>query len=154
LSTPSLACRSRWRITAVSLTVAFGTTACGHLHGHHDHIADPAALTLNAGQKWLTDAPLRQGMAAVRMLTLQVSAGVTPSDSEAARLADGLRRQVAFMVGHCKLEPKADAALHVLIADLLKGADGLGPGPTRDTGMARIRNALKQYPDYFIPPGW
>ncbi|MCC7200711.1 MAG: DnrO protein, partial [Gammaproteobacteria bacterium] len=67
---------------------------------------------------------------------------------------DGVRDQIAFMVSNCKLEPKADAVLHVMIADLSTGADELASPATRPAGLQRIRKALQQYPEYFAPAGW
>jgi hypothetical protein len=143
-----------WRTVAVALVTALSATACSHLHGGHDHGADHGALTLNNGQKWPTDAALRQGMSSVRALVIPLPAGATPSAEQAQRIATGVQAQVAYMVQNCKLEPKADAVLHVLIADLIKGADELGAATTRSAGLGRIHDALKQYPDYFAPSGW
>ena len=95
-----------------------------------------------------------RGMSSVRKLAAAVPEGSTPSDEAARRLADGVRDQVAFMVSNCKLEPKADAVLHVMIADLSTGADELASPATRPAGLQRIRKALQQYPEYFAPAGW
>lgn len=146
--------RQRWHVGAAVIAAALGSTACSHLHGGHDHAGQQGALSLNEGKKWPTDAPLRLGMSSVRKLAAAVPEGSTPSDEAARRLADGVRDQIAFMVSNCKLEPKADAVLHVMIADLSTAADELASPATRPAGLQRIRKALQQYPEYFAPAGW
>lgn len=151
---PSHQPRARRQVLTIALIAALGTAGCTHLHGGHDHAAGPGALVLDDGKKWATDAPLRQGMSSVRQLIAAVPAGSTPADDAARRLADGVRDQIVFMVRNCKLTPKADAVLHVMIADLSAGADELASPATRAAGLQRIRQALQQYTEYFAPAGW
>lgn len=133
------------------LVAALGTTACDHLRGGHDHSSDHGTLTLNDGQKWPTDAPLREAMSKLKTAVDAVAEGEAPSAEAASRVADAVKSQVSYMLSNCKLEPKADGVLHVLIADLMKGADEVGAVSTRTTGIDRIRAALKAYPQHFSP---
>ena len=127
-------------------------------HQHEHEEAASGGLVLEHGAKWATDAPLRSGMEQIRSLIAvpqaTVTAGIVLSPADARQLADGVRHQVDELIQNCKLEPDADAALHVLIADMLKGAAELADGPQLAMGLARIQNAINQYPKYFSHPGW
>ena len=64
--------------------------------------------------------------------------------------------QIAFMVKNCKLEPKADEMLHLVLADIIAAADAMSG---KDIGEARkgaekIAAALENYGTYFAHPGW
>ncbi len=122
----------------------------------HDHggAAEPG---LNEGGKWETDEPLRIGMQRIHTLMLPLLSaapgqGADPAQAKAA--ANGVREQVSYLIDNCKLDPKADAVLHVLIADLLEGADALEKDASSDHGAALIGRALERYPEYFEHPGW
>lgn len=161
---PSASLRSRWIIAGVVVLVA-AAAATGlswrRLHeegahnsgGHHSS----AALTLNNGKKWATDKPLRNGMRQIAALIApfaDIGDGEGLDPDEAARIANGVRGEVNYLVSNCKLNPKADAALHVLIADMLIGADALSrPAPSSES-LRMIREALELYPQYFEDPDW
>ena len=130
-----------------------GDRAAVHSHAHET----PAQLTLTAGQKWATDASLRTGMQKIRELiapVVAVPAGNALDPQQARQLSDGVQAQVSFLISHCKLDPKADAVLHVLIADLLKGAELLKKPDTGSEGMNLVLRVLDQYPQYFDHAGW
>lgn len=151
-------------VAAVLAVVAIGGFfGWKHLHeGHGGHAAheDHAAhrglqgLELNEGRKWATDEPLRAGMANIRSLLAQAGPPSSMDDAHAAALAEGVRAQVNYLVVNCKLEPRADAVLHVLIAEALAGAGELAVPQTRAQGVETIERALRAYPDYFDHPGW
>lgn len=149
---------TRYLLAAVTVAAlaAIGAAAWLHWHGDPpDHDAGPAALVLNDGARWATDPPLRQGMARVRDAVAPVAAvGRAPSRAEADALAERVRGEVSYMVANCKLEPKADAVLHVLIGELLTGADALAADPPAPEGLKRIVAALDEYPRYFEHAGW
>jgi hypothetical protein len=88
--------------------------------------APTAALHLNAGQKWETDAPLRQAMARLRQHMAPalgpIHAKRLPA-AEYARLGREVEAAVADIVAQCKLPPEADAQLHLVVAELLQGAE-------------------------------
>lgn len=125
-------------------------------HEHED--AEAGALVLNDGAKWATDAPLRSGMEQIRNLIAVPQAAVAAAASltaaEAQRVADGVRQQVDALIRNCKLEPEADAVLHVLIAGMLQGVAELEGEPPSVNGLMRIQQAVDQYPQYFSHAGW
>lgn len=127
-------------------------------HGHHESSA-PQSLQLNAGSKWKTDGTLRQVMNDIN----QAMAKALPrihrnefSNEGYQALAATIGQQVAHAVEHCKLEPKADSMLHLLIAELMGGAEAMEGKTTasRKDGAVRVHKALKAYGKYFQHPGW
>ncbi|MCW8935583.1 MAG: hypothetical protein OQK98_12730 [Gammaproteobacteria bacterium] len=129
-----------------------------HSHGHDAHAEHGVSgLSLDHGQKWKTDAPLRQGMlsindAVMKNVTAYHHDKLTKTDAQ--QLASHINDQVNFLVANCKLEPGADATLHVLIGDLLTGADKVAKEPLSVQGMPQLVKALQLYPDYFEHQGW
>ena len=126
-----------------------------HHHGHDEHAA--SALSLNQGKKWQTDAPLRKGMQSIKHAAMSAADAfhhdaLTKPDAE--KLASHINGQVDYLVANCKLEPQADATLHVLIGDLLSGADALSKQPLSSEGLPKIVKVLQIYPDYFEHQGW
>lgn len=139
--------------------VASGSAADAHKHGH-DHGAAPARLVLNNGKKWETDAPLRQGMQNVRKLMDASLHDIHEGKLSAAKygaLAKQVNAEVAGIVANCKLEPKADAQLHLVIADLGEGVEameGKAKKVKRQAGAVKVLDALDKYGRYFDHPGW
>ena len=145
---------------ALPLALATGPLQAAETHGHgHEH-EPPAALTLNHGQKWATDEPLRQAMGDLRQAVAQAlpeaHAGSLPEAGYDA-LGKQANRELAHIVENCKLEPQADAALHVILADVVAGADiagGREAGQPRAAGVVLLAEALNRYGAYFDHPGW
>ncbi|MEN9404503.1 MAG: hypothetical protein RL091_3206 [Verrucomicrobiota bacterium] len=124
-------------------------------HEHSDHGA--SALSLNDGKRWTTDEPLRIGMQRIRDAVAQAVATPEPSallPAQAKLLADTIQENVAYLMQNCKLEPKADATLHVLINELMAGAAAVTANPASRDGALKLAAALREYPKYFDHPGW
>jgi hypothetical protein len=125
-----------------------------HDYGNH---GNTASLILNNGKKWETDEPLRTGMQHIQTLLAPLPA-IKPEQSldpvQAKIVSNGVKEQVSYLISNCKLDPKADATLHVLIAEMLEGAKVLAANPPSSHGILSIRHALEQYPHYFDHPGW
>ena len=128
-----------------------GALAFYHFHGHGHSHGDGGGLQLNAGQKWQTDQPLREGMERIRGL---VGAANPSGGSSMEARANGIRQHVDYLVANCKLAPAADATLHVMIADLLEGADLVTKKNDPQRGITVMRKALETYPKYFEHAGW
>lgn len=128
------------------------------LHGdkHHQHQAHGAqALKLNGGKKWATDAPLRSAMAHIQGAMSGARERIHNDTLEAQRydaLAVVLQQDVASMVSQCKLAPEADAQLHLVIAELMQGAEAMSgklPAISRRQGAIQVMNALHNYATFF-----
>jgi hypothetical protein len=146
---------------ALAVGLAFaGPAAYGQAAHDHGHAAGEAKLALNQGQKWTTDAPLRQGMESIRgALAKDMKAihanNATPKQYDA--LAAKVGTEVAGIVQNCKLEPAADEQLHIVIAELMAGAEameGKVKGETRRAGAERVAKALNAYGEHFDHAGW
>lgn len=139
---------------AVGLWTHFhGQHAAGHEHGEHGE----AALSLNDGQRWETDLPLRTGMQRIRDAVAPVvhaQAAGRLSASDADRLVATVQENVNYLIANCKLAPKADATLHVIITDLLSGSGMLKAEPASPAGSLLVVQALRRYADYFAHPDW
>lgn len=129
--------------------------------GHaHEHGAMPTKLELDAGKKWPTDAALRQGMDAIRTKLQAALPRIHEHQFSAPQygaLAKTLNAEVAGIVAHCKLEPKADAQLHLVIAELLEGIEtmeGKAKKAKREAGAVKVVAALEQYGKHFDHAGW
>ena len=128
---------------------------------NHDHGASAHhKIELNAGSKWSTDAALRKGMTAIRTrvgaaLPAAHAGKFTPAQYDA--LANDVNAQINYVVQNCKLDPRADAQLHIVLGDIAKGvetAQGKRPGADRPSGVVEIAQAVNTYGEYFNHPGW
>ncbi|TXT26785.1 MAG: hypothetical protein FD134_418 [Gallionellaceae bacterium] len=137
--------------------LAAAQPAAGHDHAHHGGAAQPA---LDNGKKWAIDEPLRKAMGAIRDAVAASLDGIHNgkfADAEYAGLAKKIGGEVEYMVGNCKLDPKADAQLHLIIADILAGIEtmeGKRKKIKRMDGAVKVIGALEKYPAYFDDPGW
>lgn len=126
----------------------------------HQHAAsETTKLVLDHGKKWATDAPLRKGMTEIRTVLAAKQEGIhkrtlTPADYKT--LGTSVEARVANIVAECKLEPAADANLHLIVAELIAGADAMqGKSTTLPAiGAVLTVQAVNRYGQYFDHPGW
>ncbi len=147
-------------VLAAGLAAAFSLPAVAAEAAHEHATAEGARLELNQGRKWQTDEPLRKGMNNMRAAIaadLEAIRANQASDAQYEALANKLTGEVAYVVANCKLDPRADAELHKVIAEVLAGAEamqGKDPGVARSEGAARVAKALNTYGEFFDHPGW
>jgi len=142
----------------VAVTLGAGRSALAadpHKHG----TGEPTNLALDHGKKWRTDEPLRKSMTEIRAALAAKQAGIhkgtlTPADYKA--LGAAVEAQIATIVAECKLEPAADANLHLVVTELAAGAEAMqGKSKTKPaTGAVRTVQAVNRYGQYFDHPGW
>jgi len=127
---------------------------------HSHDAATPHKLTLNQGQKWATDEALRNGMGRIRGLVeprLGDAHGGKLTAAQYRELATQVETEVGGIVANCKLEPKADAMLHLVIADLGEGTDAMA-GKTAKLppakGLVKVALAVNEYGSHFDHPGF
>lgn len=143
-------------ILAISATAHAAANAEEH---HHSHGREPQKLQLNAGKKWATDAPLRQAMDGVNQAMANALPHIRRHDfgkTAYQALAKTVRGHVDYAVANCKLEPQADAMLHLVIGDLLAGAEAMEGEDidSRHEGAEKVLQALRSYGNHFQHPGW
>lgn len=144
---------------AVAGTSLAATTHAGHEH-KHEQSAAAKTLQLNAGKKWETDAALRQAMSNIRQEMAGALHDIHENRLSAkgyGRLAQKVEAEVGNIVANCKLGTKADEQLHIVIADLLGGAErmaGKVKGAKRQNGAVQVIGALEKYATYFDDAGF
>lgn len=154
--------RPQFRKLVLPLCLCLAATgplaATEHRHDSHTNPA-PAKLQLDHGRKWPTDAALRQGMQTLRSDFAGKLAAIHQGKLTAADyqvLGIRIEREVGEIVAKCKLEPAADAMLHLVVADLLAAASvlqGKSPGQ-RARAAHRAVTALNDYGRHFDHPQW
>ena len=146
-------------LSTIALLSASAETVLAQEHDHSHGNGKLAQLTLNNGKKWAADDNLRQGMSRIRDALAAELPAIHSGKATAEQyrtLAQKTNDQIAFMVKNCKLDRKADAMLHLVLANIIAGADAM---TTQDGGKARkgaekIAHALDNYVVYFDHPGW
>lgn len=149
-------------LTLISLGAATPALAANNAaQDHsHDHGGAPATLQLNAGKKWETDAPLRKAMGDIRQ-TIAASLDAIHNNKLPAKdytaIAHKVETAVGDIVANCKLDKQADDQLHIIVADLLAGAEQMAgkakQAKPRD-GAVKVIVALDNYGKYFDDAGY
>lgn len=143
---------------ALAATAPIPAPAAGHDHAHG--AAAPARLALDQGRKWPTDEPLRAGMTHIRAAVekeLPAVHGGRETPAQYRAMVAEIEKEVGGVVQNCRLEPRADAMLHLVLADMLAGVEAMkGKQRTvsRQKGVVRVVQALEDYGRYFDHPDW
>ena len=142
------------KIITISVLLAAALFGCHKkpaAGGEHHHHGEATALVAKPAKKFTTDDNLRVRMAAVlNTMKAMHDAGAKVNLSETGTK---IEITVQDIFKKCKLEPAADAAIHPILAELLKGADLFKKGNEKE-GHEIIHNALLRYEDFFDHPGW
>lgn len=148
-------------LLAVALSLPLASLAAADAHDHGQ--SSTQTLELNAGKKWGTDDALRQAMSTIRT---SVSQMLPMAHSGKARVADyeafskDITAQVTYMVENCKLDPKADEQLHIIIGDIMNGVEaaegkeGKEGEKKRASGVVTVAQAANAYGKHFDHGGW
>ena len=145
------------RFTALVTFAACAQLVSAQAHDHSQHERPTAsAETVAPLAGWATDAPLREGMRAIRdtVAGLGHHAMGHMSDAQAIDLSQRIDERVKFLIANCKLDAAADAELHMIIARLLNGAAAFRKNPADPAALAGLREVLKEYPQKFDDPQW
>ncbi|MEW5892315.1 MAG: hypothetical protein AB1697_04165 [Pseudomonadota bacterium] len=143
-------------LACLALATILPARAAEHTHAHRHA---PQQLQLNAGKPWAIDAPLRQAMDNINNAMKRAIPrihGNTFSQADYRKLGETVDKEIAYALANCKLEPKADAMLHLVIAELSAGAEAMqGKGKlSRHDGAVKVIDALHAYGRFFQHPGW
>ena len=145
-------------LLAVALSSPFAALAATDAHDHGK--SSPHKLELNAGKKWGTDDALRQAMSTIHTSVSQILPKAHSGKAKAAdyeAFSKDVTAQVAYIVENCKLDPQADAQLHIIVADIMSGveaAEGKEGEKQRASGVVKIAQASNAYGKHFDHAGW
>ena len=143
---------------ALALSSPLAVLAASDAHDHGK--SAPHKLELNAGKKWGTDDALRQAMSTIHQT---VSQTLPTAHSGKAKVADyeafgkDVTAQITYIVENCKLDPKADEQLHIIVADMMSGveaAEGKEGEKKRAAGVVKVAQAANAYGKHFDHAGW
>ncbi|CAN5492256.1 hypothetical protein BH10BDE1_BH10BDE1_23280 [soil metagenome] len=130
-------------------------------HSHHSAGAgEPMKLELDHGKKWDTDKPLRDGMKRIQGLMEADIRSIHESkltDAAYSVLSQKVTLELNQIFKNCKLKPEADAALHVILAQIIAGTTQMKSekqGSGKRAGAVKVIGALDQYAKFFDHPGW
>ncbi|MDZ5455223.1 hypothetical protein [Azohydromonas lata] len=147
-------------VATAAMAAALSAPALAQTATHDHSAATPHKLTLNQGRKWATDEPLRAGMERIRGLVepqLRAAHAGKLTPAQYRELATQVQTEVGGIVANCKLEPNADAMLHLVIADIGAGTDAMAgkDAKTRPAlGLVKVAESLNQYGSHFDHPGF
>lgn len=145
---------------AVMLVAAPVGPALAQTTAHSHDAATTHKLALNQGRKWATDEPLRAGMGRIRGLVepqLGVAHAGKLTPAQYRELAKQVENEVGGIVANCKLEPKADTMLHLVLADIGAGTDTMAGKDAKARpalGLVKVAQAVNQYGSHFDHPGF
>lgn len=153
------------RSTGSKVYGAIGLIFLATLVYAEDHTHQPsqpsAGHSLKQGEKWATDAALRQGMDNIRQAMTSSQKAIDQERLGAQdyqRLAEVVDKNVADIVKNCKLTKEADAAFHtVVLADLTSSSQLMRTSPkiqAKRAGALGVLQSLRNYGEYFQHPGW
>ncbi len=144
--------KTKFITISIVLTAAlFGCHKKSAGESEHHHHGETAAPVAKPAKKFATDDNLRVRMTAI-LNTMKAMHG----EGAKVNLSDTgtkIEATVQDIFKKCKLEPAADAAIHPILAELLKGAELFKKGNEKE-GHEIIHNALLRYEDFFDHPGW
>ncbi|MCW5638220.1 MAG: hypothetical protein KIT28_04570 [Rubrivivax sp.] len=147
-------------LAAAAIAATFGGAALAQGAAHSHDAATQHQLSLNEGRKWETDEPLRSGMGRIRGLVdpkMGAAHAGKLSPAQLQALAAKIETEVGGIVANCKLDPKADAMLHLVIADIGEGTEamaGKNPKVRPANGLVKVAQAVNQYGSHFDDPGF
>lgn len=143
---------------ALALSSPLAVLAASDAHDHGK--SAPHKLELNAGKKWGTDDALRKAMSGIQTSVAQTLPAAHAGKASAAdydAFGKDVTAQVTYMVENCKLDPQADAQLHIIVADLMNGveaAQGKHGEKKRASGVVKVAQAANAYGKHFDHAGW
>jgi len=143
---------------ALALSSPLAVLAASDAHDHGK--SAPHKLELNAGKKWGTDDALRKAMSGIQTSVAQTLPAAHAGKASAAdydAFGKDVTAQVTYMVENCKLDPQADAQLHIIVADLMAGveaAQGKHGEKKRASGVVKVAQAANAYGKHFDHAGW
>jgi hypothetical protein len=145
----------KFPVFALAAGLASAGVPAAAQHRAHPPAATPATAATAPAVRYATDAPLRKGMADIRIAvdTLSHAEHGHLDATQVRNLAGNVERAIGGIVAECKLAPEADAELHGIIGRLGEGIAALKANPADTAPVAGMRAALDDYARRFDDPG-
>ncbi|MES2089476.1 MAG: hypothetical protein V4532_05800 [Pseudomonadota bacterium] len=147
-------------ICAAAWMLCIATSAHAQ-EAHHQHDGLAATPALQRGEKWPTDAVLRQSMDNIRQAMMASQEDIDQArlkDQDYLRLAEIIDKNTADIVKNCHLSKEADAAFHSMVLSTLRqDAELMRIAPktqVKRVAAMGVLQSLRHYGDYFQHPGW
>lgn len=143
-------------LLAVLAALALAPAALATPHRHAPAVAAAATATpgKTATARYPADAALRTAMARVRAAVgaLERARKDRAAPAQVRALSTELDAQVMRVFAECRLEPQADASLHVILGMILKASRAMRDTPGDFTPVAAMQRALADYARLFDDP--
>ncbi len=122
---------------------------------HHDHDSKTKGTEIKLSKRFLADDSLKKRMNSIleEMEKLTKIESVPEKKKQVVITGSSVETIVQDIFKSCKLAPDADAAIHPILAQILKGAAMLKKGEGKN-GHKKIHEALLRYEDNFEHSGW
>ena len=148
-------------VATPNISVAAPLLVFADQHSGHKHDAEiHTQLTLNDGKKWRTDDALRHAMTNIRISVTNTLTAIHSGNLKSMQydvLTKSIEKEIAFIVAHCKLDPKADENLHIILGRFAIGVDIVTAKrgtQEKELGVINMAKTLNTYGKYFDHPGW
>jgi len=143
---------------ALAAGLAVGLAGGAMAAGEHSHdAASTVTLTLDHGKKWTVDEPARHAMGEIRNAMAGALDAIHHDKYSAAdytALSGKVEEAVQYMVTNCKLAPEVDEQLHIVLGEIMEGADAMKGGKHAQDGAVKVVKALDAYGKHFEHAGW
>lgn len=140
-------------LTAIMMILLITSSVTAGNDKHHHHGETTTQLQLNKGKKWETDVPLRMAINRIRE-SISANLNAIHENRMRAKRYHSLAKIIeeAGIVKKCKLPPEVDEQLHIIVVELLVGADQMAnnadPSKARQ-GAIKVISAVNSYGKYF-----
>lgn len=152
---------TRLKTALIAFALAFSVQASAYAAGEHSHEHDGGAvqggLQLNDGKKWQGDRFMITGMKAIYTAIAERKQEIhnnSFAQSGYEELAREINDQVTLMAQNCDLPPAVDDQFHIILGDVVSGAEMMQAGKMSRKGAVMVIRALNSYGKYFDHPGW
>lgn len=137
-------------ITFIGLTLS-NSLLSSDGHQHHDQKSKSLELVLNNGKKWNSDAPLRRGMNKIHKLVKENLVKIENEkmeDQDFSNLANKVQANLDSIFKNCKLEPEADAQLHIILSQIMKAKMNLSKNNSPKKKAKAVHQIISAYESY------
>lgn len=145
----------KWILVVTVLLAGWSSASYEQASSPHQHGAISTQTATLPIQRWIPDAPLREGMGRVRVAVATLN-NTGPHDLSTAMVvkqAEHIDKAVLYMFDHCTLAAEPDTALHGILVPLMKAARTLKSTPHDRDAIDSMRAAVARYAQYFDDPG-